>query len=237
LKDFLVLNDFLLAEDENARKTSRQFKKDLKLYKQSFNLLIETTYFLYDKTADSAFSSPRTAVLLIMPRIIQSMQSVRTLGLKGYYYDKAILERSLIESMGLCAYLASNEEEAKRWLSGKDIKSPKIKLFDHLRNIVSPESSSGISTYGRLSKYVHTGFKGIVTLIADMLPPKQAVMQFGPSFDKQKFEGISPYPVVMLMFLGITFKDYLTKRKLKKISDMVERFALHDREEHSSNTV
>ena len=231
LKDVLVLNHFLESEDENARKASRQFKKDLKLYEQSFNLLLEITYFLYDTTASSQISDSKTAVLLIMPRVIQSIQSVSILNLKGYYYDKSILERSLMESIGLCAYLGSNKEEASRWLSGKSIKSPSIKLFDYVFKLMDAEGYSSIPAYGWMSKYVHTDFRAIVSLIADLHPPKgdilpKADMQFSPLFDKQKFERISPSPIAMLMVLGIIFKDDLKKRKLRRILNQVEQLRI-----------
>lgn len=234
MKNFFRLNDFLETEDENARKASRQFKKELKLYEQSFNLLLETTYFLYDTSASGSFSESKTAVLLIMPRVIQSMQSVRILNLKGYYYDKSILERSLMESIGLCAYLGSNEEEASRWLSGKSIKSPSIKLFDYVFKLIEAEGYSGIRVYGRMSKYVHTDVRAIVSLISDLHPQKgdmlpKADMQFSPLFDKQKFEGISAYPIAMLVLLGIIFKDDLKKRKLRRIHNQLKQSAIYYR--------
>lgn len=234
LKDVLTLNDFLESEDENARKTSRQFKKDLKLYEQSFNLLLETTFFLCDKTASSPFSESKLAVLLIMPRVIQSMQSVSILNLKGYYYDKSILERCLMESIGLCAYLGSNEEEASRWLSGKRIKLASIKLFDYVFKLIDAEGYSSIPVYGWMSEYVHTDLGAIVSLIADLHPPKgdmlpKADIQFSPLFDKQKFEGISPYPIAMLIVLGIIFKDDLKKRKLRRILNQLKQFKIHYR--------
>lgn len=224
LESVFRLNDFFKKEDENAEITSRQFKRDLKLYEQSFNLLMEITYFLYDKsTPQNPFSASKTAILLVLPRIIQLIQSIRILGLKGYYYDKLVLDRTFLESIGLCAYFTLNEKEARRWLSGKDVKPPKIELADYVTKLFSMEGISVKPLYGRLCNYVHTNLKGILSLVRELRPPQDAVMQFSPEFDKQKFYGISPYPVFMLILLAIMFRDNLAERQLRKISILSKR--------------
>ena len=208
LKNLSYFNDFLEKEDETAKKNLRHFKKEFELYARSFNLLSETINYLNGLTDGQVFSTGKYAVLFIMPRILQSMQSIRALILKGYYYDAAILHRSLVEGIGLCAYLALNEKEAKNWVGGKDVKIAKIELVNRIFTL------SGKSVYGKLSGYVHTYMKAIASLIADYNDKLRKLgFQYTPKFDKERIPEVTYYPSLILAMLLEIFKDELDEKR------------------------
>lgn len=226
MKNLNDLDSFLKDEEEITKETLSHFKKEFELYERSFNLLLETVSYLCDLTTkEKPFGSmAKDAIMFIMPRIVQSMQSIRILSLKGYYYDVSVLRRSLIESIGLCAYFALNEKEAKNWLEGKDVKMAKIRLFDYIPKLLGREDDSGKSVYGQLSRYVHTNIRAIVTLIFKQPKTRGLGLKFGPEFDKEDMDEISAYPTLMSLMLMKIFKDELTEKGKEKITRFLEQY-------------
>ena len=222
MKSSNYFNNFLKAEDENTKKTLREFRKEFELYERSFDLLCETLGYLYKwAKPDRTYSTAKFVILSILPRIVQTMQSIRLLTLKGYYYDTAVLERSLVESIGLCAYFALNEKEAENWFKGNDVKIAKIRLPDYiplLLRVKSEDLESAKSVYGKLSEYVHTNIKAIVSLVTNF-NDKSTRVSFAviPSFSKEKVTINAGYPLCMLCMLVEIFRDELTKKRREKI--------------------
>lgn len=231
LTTFYDSEDFLKAEHEAAKKTLSKFRKEFELYKRSFNLLSETVSYLLDSTKDKRTDYKETAVLSIMPRIIRSMQSIKNLTLKGYYYDVSVLERSLVESMGLCAYLALNEKEAENWIKGKDVKIAKIKLFDYVLKLLSIKNLDEEShrIYGELCGYVHTNARAIVSLFDFDYPWGQIGLKFTSVFDKDRVHEIASYPISMLAILTEIFHKRLPERKKAKIIKLLGECATERR--------
>lgn len=221
-------SNFAEAEEENTRKALSQLKKDFEIYENSLNLLMETI----DQIA--SFSSPKrrysgakAAIMSILPRIIQSMQSIRILALKGYYYDVAVLQRSLLESIGLCAYFALNEEEARNWIKGGDVKIAKIELFDYVFLLIGEKGTRGArSVYGELCRYVHANVRAIISLVDDIDRTKGTIaFHFLPEFDKNTCrESISCFPTLMLLVLSEIFENELGDKTRKGIVRIVEEY-------------
>ncbi|MBA7470394.1 hypothetical protein ES707_05679 [subsurface metagenome] len=163
----------------------------------------------------SKIPTAKKVILIITTRIIQSMQAIRVLNLKGYYYDLRVLERCLLENMGLCAYFALNEEETEKWIKGKN-KIARIRLIDYISLLVGIKEGGWIPIYGKLSGYVHTNLRSIASLIVD-IDPEGISFQVTPIFDKEKVSEISLYPTVMLIILARIFRDELTKTRKARI--------------------
>jgi len=150
------------------------------------------------------------------------MQSIRVLNLKGYYYDVKVLERCLLESMGLCAYFALNEEETENWIRGKD-NIAKIKLVDYTSLLLGVKGRRGVPFYGKLSGYVHTKVRAIASLIVD-IDPEGISFQLTPIFDKEKVSEISWYPTLMLAILRRIFLDELSEKRKGEIMRFLEQY-------------
>jgi hypothetical protein len=218
-------DSFIKAEDEVTKETLRHFKRMFELYERSFNLLLETVSYLFDLTkTELPDSTAKEAILLIIPRIIHSLESIRNLTLKGYYYDVAVLQRSLAESMGLCAYFALNEKEAERWIKGEDIKIPKIELFDFVIKLFGAKDFSAKSAYGDLCGYVHTNVRAIVSMLDFNQPAPEIGLLITPEFNKEKVAVIASYPTVMLIIIEKIFNELPEKRR-EKITKFRKRYS------------
>ena len=234
-------NTSLRTEDEITKSTLSQFKKQNESYKRSFNLLYDLTIYLYDLTKSKTPSRSKFAILTMLPRLFGTMQSIRILTMKGYYYDTVILERSFVENLGLFVYLAKNEEEARNWLIGKDISIPKIKLLDELFSLMSKEMKKhgeGRAMYGKLSQYVHASLRAIGPSFVTNIDKQSGrvekerkefseysfSIEFPPFFRKQDVPDFAVYPMVSLIVIMELFKNELEDRWVKKIRNILREY-------------
>lgn len=220
----------LRNEDETTRNTLSQFKREFEFYERSFNLAYDVVSYLYDLTKNKKhYSISKFAIFTTLPRLFGTMQSIRILALKGYYYDVAMLERSLIENFGLCIYLAENEEEARKWLRGKDIGVPKIKLVDRVLSLLSKETGEeGKAMYGKASNYVHASLRAIgpsfVTRTSASIEELRVDIQFPPFYRKKRVPHIAVYPTLLLIIVNEVFKDELKDRWANKIWGILREY-------------
>jgi len=220
-----IFDNFLWAEDENTKRTLRQFGNDFELYKRSLNLLCKTTHHLCELTEKDPSKIPRAKklILMIISRIIQSMQSIAILNLKGYYYDVKVLERCLIESMGLCAYFALNEKETMNWINGKKDKIAKIKLIDYIPLLLDLKERRGASFYGKLSGYVHANARAVASIIVDV-DHEGISFPLTPIYDREKVSEISFNPTLMMIILEKIFRDELTEERKAEIMRFIRQY-------------
>lgn len=232
--------DFVDIADKTAKFTLKKFKQEFKLYERLFDLCMET-YDYIAKSSESELidSRAKNAVLFILPRIVQSLQSIRLLTAKGYYYDSTIIKRGLLESIGLCKYLSSNEEEADQWLNGKKVELASIHLFDYALKLDQAEmKTSARAFYGQLCDFVHTNLRGALSLYggeAKVGKRKQTVIagsvkvkfQFAPKFDEKGVIGISSYPMLANQMLEHVFEKELKRYgNRQKKSEMLTKLWL-----------
>ena len=224
-------NMILKKENETTKRTLSQLKRENEFYERSFSLLYNLTIYLCDLTKSKMPSRSKFAILTMLPRLLGTMQSIRILGLKGYYYDMAILERSILENIGLCAYLATNEEEARNWLRGKDISIPKIKLLDELYSFLSSEKvrefKEGKAIYGKLSNYVHASLRAIGPSFLTPSPTSEELkvdVDFPPFFRKEKVPYVSAYAILLLFVLIIAFKNDIEEKWTEKVWNFIGEY-------------
>jgi hypothetical protein len=220
-------------EEEVQKVTFKKFKEEFKLYERSFDMLMETIDCVFNSAEGKLLDSlGKTATVIILPRIVQSIQSIRLLIAKGHYYDYSIIGRSLLESIGLCAHISSNEEEAKRWIDGKPIELASIHLIDLARWLKLGKDSAKIgkdyrAVYGHLCDYVHTNLKGASSLIAEFGKKKKRIgnlngrmiaLKFTPQFEGTEGRSIAIFPIYATLIIQDIFKTELKpyKRRQKK---------------------
>jgi len=215
----------LRAENDIAKRILSEFKKENRFYERALNLLHEVVHCLYQSKSSRPFDST-FATLTMLPRLFGTIQSIRVLTAKGYYYDSVILERSVVENLGLCVYLTRNEKEAKRWLAGKDLRMPKINIFDDFFSLFSKDvgknGHSWKALYGELSQYVHATLKAIgptyVIDVGDIINQSSTVKYvFPPFFDEKLVTYFAVYPMLTLIMLVELFEEELKDRYLDKI--------------------
>lgn len=225
----LNLNDFLEAEFECATETISYLGKDLTLYEHTFNLLLEMIMHICDrKMPENPLSDVKSAIMLIVPQIVQSLQSIRDLTLKGYYYNLSVVQRSFIESIGLCAYLSQNPEEVWKWLKGKHVSVAKINLLHYATKLLKDaktDTKRAKALYGRLCNYVHANVRAVVSLFRKTESPDVPLGTFYvPVFDEKRVECISPWSIFTLAVLREIFYDELAERKRNKITKQLNLY-------------
>jgi hypothetical protein len=213
---------FAVKEEETLRITLKKFKQDSKLYEHCFDLCMETFDCIAKSRESEIISSKgKDTTLIILPSIMQSMQSIRLLATRGYYYDSAIIVRSLLESIGLCQYLSTDNEEAIRWIHGKRIKLAGIHLFDYA---FAKDDAKVKSLYGHLCNYVHRNIRSAIYFYKGVHEPKvrkdanteegvRVNFQFVPQFDKKEAPQTSIYPLLVALMLRDIFKEELKPYK------------------------
>jgi hypothetical protein len=225
----LNLNDFLEAESECATQTIFYLGEDLILYEHTFNLLLEMIHHICSrKTSGNPLSTVKSAIMIIVPRIIQSLQSIRDLTLKGYYYDLSVVQRSFIESIGLCAYLSQNPEEALNWLKGKDVSVAKINLLPYAGKLLKDTKTNtkrAKALYGRLCNYAHANVRAVASLLAKSESSNLTIGTFYvPVFDEKQVECIAPWSILTLAVLREIFYNELAERKRNKITKQLNLY-------------
>jgi hypothetical protein len=230
LTGFPSFKIFEKKEEETAEATFKKLKKEFELFERCFDLFMETIDCVAKSTESKLLDSEgKNATFIILPRIVQSIQSFRLLIIRGYYYDSRIIGRSLLESIGLCSHLSANEEEAIRWLHGKRIKLASIHLLDswlHIRDDVKAKKAYE-AMWGGLCNFVHTDIRGATYLI-DRFSKKTKIIdgaiagnvtfQFVSRFDKKEAKEIADIPLFATLMLEDIFQTELKpyKKRQKK---------------------
>jgi len=222
LTDSTPYKHFVEREEETVKVTLKKLKQDFKLYERCFDLCMETfDCMAKSRESEIVSSKGKDATLIILPSIMQSVQSIRLLITRGYYYDSAIVVRSLLESVGLCTYLSTDDEEANRWVHGKRIKLAGIHLFDYA---FGKNDAKVRRLYGLLCNYVHRNIRSAIYFYRGTHEQKvkkdanteggvSVDLQFVPQFDKKEATLTSTYPLLVALMLQEIFKEELKPYK------------------------
>ena len=119
-------------KEENITKALKLTKFSLELYNFNASLCLEMLEYLGKQSSEKPFEVNKCVAYLLLNRLTGLAQSIKTLVLKGYYYEASILERSFWEAIGLCSYLSSNIPEAKNGLMVNGLTYPKISFLNNL---------------------------------------------------------------------------------------------------------
>jgi hypothetical protein len=112
-------------------KQSLEVSKDaLEQYEITYSLCEEILFDIEDNI-DLRDDFDRQAAFEIFIRLLGTMQSIRWLTLKGYYFDASVLARSLMESIGDCCYIYQNKGTGEKWL--KEELRGKVKSLDKFK--------------------------------------------------------------------------------------------------------
>lgn len=223
-------------EEKNTKKTLNRFKKEFKFYERYINLLYDVIVDVSKATKSKPLSGSKAVIFSMLPRLVGTMQSMRILNLKGYYYDERILGRSILENFGLCTYLSENEEEAKNWLDGKDIKISKTRLYYELGSFMMGErkeeyKKEANAEYGKLSCYVHANVRAIASSFmgkskkATAKSKKgQVEWRFPPFFKEEWVTSIALFPIILLFVVMGLFKNELGNERIEKITNALMEY-------------
>jgi hypothetical protein len=209
-------------EDDNTKQTLLKFRAKFRLYDSTLNTLIGTVSYLLERFESEPIA--KATILCLMVRVIQTIQSIKILALKGYYYDAAILERSLIETLGLCSYFALNEEEAKKWWERKKLNVSYIRLTDSISQLLRATKANekpipdAKPIYGWLSRFVHSEPSAIVfSFIERDQEANETSLNLAPRLVEKSVEQIGNYGALALTILVVAFEKKIPNRKQERI--------------------
>lgn len=207
--------DFIAKmEKENIRKTKRQFSKEIRLYKKSFNWLVEVLDELYLIPMQRAKSITDMAVLPILSKIAMSLKSYLHLVMMGYYHEAVVLKRNILESVLKCMLVAKKPEYAVKWSKNRKLEPREV------RKELGFESAADI--FSAMSDYVHLNAASIGTFVQIRIDKQRAQMtaNWHPRFDRDcaRFMLIPILAPLMIASLSESHRDRLSADSLRKIA-------------------
>ena len=144
-------------------------KEALEHYEISYSLCHEILFDL-EENVDLRDYPDRRAASEIFIRLLGTMQSIKWLLLRGYYFDALVLERTFLEGLGDCCYIHQNKGTGEKWF--KDEKkyaktSDKfLAISKTLKREIPEEETQNL--YRNLCKYVHGNSSVTKTLISEV---------------------------------------------------------------------
>lgn len=191
-------------ELRTARKSKREFEKELCFVKETSEVFLRTFEALSNQNVQE-FTFSKDATYRISYRIFRILRCALNASLEGYYDIAIALLRIAYENHLLMNYLSKNETEAELWFRGKRF-SPAF-----LRKNVSYASDS---LYQEMSEFIHSSFKS--TFAFTEMEKGRTKATIG-AYDKRKFRNVL---ILILMtmattiiWLSLTFAQELMANK------------------------
>ena len=195
-----------LRKDEmrTARKSRREFKKEMSFLEETSDLFLKTFDVLSNEVTQE-FTESEDACYRISFRIYRILHCATSCSLKGYYDVSMALLRIAYENHLLMNYLSKNKEEAKLWFKGKRF-AP-----SYLRQNVSYASDS---LYQEMSEFIHSSFKS--TFFFTELEMGRTKATLG-EFSRDKFKNVLPLMLMTMattiILLSLTFAQELMRNE------------------------
>jgi hypothetical protein len=207
----------IVHQEQLHEKQSLKFSKDaLDQYEVSYSLCDEILFDI-EEYIDLRDDLDRQASSLILVKALGTMQSIRWLFLKGYYFDAAALHRTFMENLGDCCYISQNKGSGEKWF--KDEKTSHARTADKFKAISKtlkqdiPEEQTD-TFYHILCKYVHGNRPAVMTLISEVedeydLDEALSTIRFRnpSSYNKGMVDSIANLPVVVLLVIQELFPE------------------------------
>lgn len=208
-------------EERNIRRTRRYFSKELKFWKECFNLLYDA-FKVVTNSHSEKWSDSKTASFFILPRLIMSSKTSLELLIRGYYFDFIVIERSLLESIALFTFLSKNEEAAKKWLAHEELELPKWKLMHQFFPSPTREIlKKATKLYAEQSEFVHSSFIAVASELKRHLSRKEYLEI--PKFQKLLICDQLSTPICLLILLCLieAFREELKDFSKTKVKNLV----------------
>jgi len=162
----------IVKQEQLHEKQALEISKDaLQHYEIACSLCHEILFDL-EENVDLRDDPDRRAASEIFIRLLGTMQSIRWLLLRGYYFEASVLNRSFLEGLGDCCYIYQNKGIGEKW-SKDEKKYAKTRASDKFMTISKtlkreiPEEDTQ-ELYRTLCKYVHGNSSVTKTLISEV---------------------------------------------------------------------
>jgi len=191
-------------ELRTARKSKREFKKELRFVKETSEVFLETFEVLSNENVQD-FTYSKDATYRISYRIFRILRCAFNSSLEGYYDISMALLRIAYENHLLINYLSKNEKEAKLWFEGKRFNATFLK-----KNV----SYASDSLYKEMCEFVHSSFKSTFAFTITENDRTKATLG---EYSREQFKNVL-FLMLMTMtttiiWLSLTFAQELMKNE------------------------
>lgn len=203
-------------QEQLHEKKALEFSREaLDHYEVAYSLCDE---ILYDIEEDISRKSDcdRQAIFMILVRVMGTMQSIKWVSLKGYYYDGLVLFRSFMESLGTCCYISQNKGTGEKWLSNKKLAGT-LDMFKALNKMINKDLSDDETArlFGKLCNFTHGDSPAIKNLISEIEDEKncggeelKTIRFSSPSvYDKEMVDVVAGHPLTTLLVIKALFPE------------------------------
>ena len=235
----IVLNfskQCLILEKQNEKLSVSKMKPAISLYESTINLCFESLVDISSADFGKDLNEQKIASYMILLRILQTVQSMKHLVMKGYYFQSSILLRSFYEGLGLCIHLSKNSNDAEKYLDGKKLNITSVYLFKCVPKFLYNEKHSSIlKIYGILCDHVHTNYISLFesyffpdtsdVISIDGKERIRARVNIPSEFDKDKVMELPFFPLLLLSALKKIFSEELSV-KINKLDQQYREFII-----------
>ena len=216
---------FLEAEKRTIKSTKKHYAKEISIYVECFNLLVQTIDHIAERSVKvkPPLGLTESAILFNAARILSSMRVYIDLVMKGYYFDAHIIRRSLYESVLLIDSFTRDKKYVDKWVD-KELKLSQVKkeVGFYGKEILE-------RFYEEMSDYVHSNIPAVLTLV-ELEPPARmhaeelwsADVHTRPSFESERISTGSVFPIMGYLTLGLLLRFFGNKMKPKTRSKIYE---------------
>jgi hypothetical protein len=196
-------------------KRALEFSKEvLEKYETAYSLCDE---ILYDLEESVTFTDDldRQAIFMILIKLMGTMQSIKWLFLKGYYYDAEVLGRSFVESLGTCCYIHQNKGIGDKWFKDEKL-CTSLEKFQAINKTLKREITEQDTAhfYRNLCKFVHGNRTAIGTLIFEVEDEydskdelKTIRFRYPSKYDKRIVDSLIGHPLGTLLVIQEIFPE------------------------------
>lgn len=186
----------LKREEENIKLSRKHYGKELSIFVECFNLLVDTVHHISNILGKPA-TYAQACIVANCGRILTSLGAYIDLLMKGYYYDAIVIERSLIENVYLIECFVKDEKSAEKWVKGELTFSKIKKELD----LYSDEKF--VKYYLSMCDFVHANMRAIFTLLVETHKTTQvADVYIIPRFRLDPNIALMFFPLVGFMTLS-----------------------------------
>jgi hypothetical protein len=229
-------NKIVFQELFHEKKALESSKDALEQYELGISICDEILFDIED-IINMKDDLDRQAIFAILIRVIGTMQSIRCLFLKGYYYDGFVLQRSLFESLGDCCYISQHNGTGKKWFED----GIKFKLcnsldkFQAINKTVQAKVTEEETTifYRKLCKFVHGNRWAVASLITEIIPEDDQEDGFKTihfnnplPYDKWWVDTVATLPLITLLIIQQVFPELSDYAKKQIMELQVNQYAL-----------
>lgn len=207
-------NYMIEVEKEIVQKTKKRLDKEIILYQESLNLLVEILDILYPDSGKKDRSLVDLVLLPVLSKAVMAMKSYFNLVIKGYYNEAIVINRNILESALLGILVTKKEEYAAKWFDGS-LKSREV------RKAVGFKDENDLQEiYDMMSHYVHVNVGSLGSIIKFEIEEKRMVVRWVPDFNEElaRYMLFPTISFILISHLSELFKNKLDRKFLDEMT-------------------